>query len=421
MIDPNGSVYFAGQGNTNYGRVRTSDEPTALFSDSFESFDTTNRWTSKVSTGTAAASAGALTVSSSTTASAYGGCYTQPTFAPKGINFLFGAVVCIFPVAVQANSARVVGFGTLPATPTIAVPVTDGVCFYLDGTGALFARIYASGVEVSSTALTAYNPTSGVPIGLAIQYRADGTSFLINSASNVVATVQITGPNVEQLPFFAISIAGATPPAASAQMQCRAMGVADSGKNNQTLVDSTYPWRGVNIDTLGALRVKNTQVASATYSGTHSVTVAATATDIFTLTGSATKTVALTKIILSGVQTTSGMADISVIKRSTADTGGTSTAGSIGAHDSTDAAATATLLGYTANPGALGTAVATIRRVYVPVPAPASIGTVPVVLEFGDNGKEGILRGVAQQIAVNLNGATLTGGVISVTFQWIEV
>src|SRR3954463_12562107 len=106
-------VQVGGSSTTDYGHLRTSDEPTALFSDSFESLDTTNRWTTKTSTGTATVSAGNLTVASSTTASAYGGLYTQPTFAPQGLNFLIGGIVVIVGTVAITNSARCWGFGTL--------------------------------------------------------------------------------------------------------------------------------------------------------------------------------------------------------------------------------------------------------------------------------------------------------------------
>jgi hypothetical protein len=35
-------------------------------------------------------------------------------------------------------------------------------------------------------------------------------------------------------------------------------------------------------------------------------------------------------------------------------------------------------------------------------------------------GQSIVLRGTAQQIAVNLNAATVTGGSFNITIQWIE-
>jgi hypothetical protein len=406
---------------TDYGHLRTSDEPASLFSDSFESLDTTNRWTTKTSTGTATVASGNLTVASSTTASAYGGLFTKAAFAPTGLNFIVGGIVVIIPTVALTNSVRCWGFGTLPATPTLAIPVTDGVFFMLDGTGHLYGKVFAAGVEVGSVDLAAYNPTAGLPAGYAIQYRADKTTFFINTAAIPVGSVQVVAPAVEQLPFFAISIAGATPPASSATMICRAAGVGETGKNGQSIRDATYPWRGATVSSDGAIIHRDFEKNSRTYSAVANVTAAAAATDLVTITGSATTTVYVTRVTISGTQTTAGLVDVVLLTRSTANTGGTSGAVTAVAHDTTDAAAAATVLAYTANPTP-GTLVGNIRRRYVPVDAPASVvGTEVVTFDFGDKGRPITLRGIAQVLAVNLNGATVTGGVFDVEIEWYEV
>lgn len=158
-----------------------------------------------------------------------------------------------------------------------------------------------------------------------------------------------------------------------------------------------------------------------TYSAALNVTVAAAATDIAVISGSASKTVKVNKVIITGVQTTGGLNDIQLVKRSTADTGGTSTAATAVPHDSADAAATASVLAYTVNPAALGTSVGNIRRGYLPVGGATSIVNPVVVFDFGAKGKEIYLRGIAQQLAVNLNGATLTGGAFDIDFEWTEI
>jgi hypothetical protein len=89
-------------------------------------------------------------------------------------------------------------------------------------------------------------------------------------------------------------------------------------------------------------------------------------------------------------------------------------------HDSADSAAIAAPLSYTANPTP-GTSVGTIRQVYVPVVVSTAITQAIVVIEFGDKGKPITLNGVAQGLAVNLNGVTLTGGTINITFEWFEI
>jgi len=148
---------------------------------------------------------------------------------------------------------------------------------------------------------------------------------------------------------------------------------------------------------------------------------AASATDIAILPGSASKTILVTRVFVSGTQTTAGLVDVHLVKRSTANTGGTSAAMTAVPHDSTNSAATAAPLSYTANP-TTGTAVGTVRRARIPVDAPASVvGSVLQVFDFGDNGQPIVLRGIAEGLAVNLNATTVTGGSFNVTFEWQEI
>lgn len=183
---------------------------------------------------------------------------------------------------------------------------------------------------------------------------------------------------------------------------------------------NTGDYGEIATNQFGAVLEQTYEKSAATYSCTVNVAAAAAATDIAVLTGSATKTVYLTKVILSGIQTTAGLNEVLLVKRSTADTGGTSTGGVAIPHDSADTAATGTVLAYTANP-TTGTAVGTMRRNYQPIGGVTSVVNPVVTYEFGDKGRPLTLRGIAQQLAINLNGATLTGGTFDVTFEWFEI
>lgn len=140
------------------------------------------------------------------------------------------------------------------------------------------------------------------------------------------------------------------------------------------------------------------------------------ATDIFTITGSATKNVRIHNIMLTGTLATAAVRDILVIKRSTANTGGTSATPTVVSLDSNSAAGTAVVRTYTANPSGLGTTVGTVRvrRVGVPLASAATIDvaefafTVPLTL-----------RGTGQVLAVNLNGVT-NAVTWSGYFEWSE-
>lgn len=232
---------------TGYGYQRVSDEPTSMFYDPLDSLDTTDRWTAKNSTGTAAVASGTLTVSSSTTASAYGGVYTQPTFTNRGLNFLSFGVAAAFGTVTLANSTRWIGWGSVPATPTTTVPITDGAGFLLDGSGNLYGKVYAAGVQAGSVDLTAYKPAGGVYTRFLIVYRADQVFFYIGTTEYPVGSLSYTNPAVQTLPISILSIAGATPPASSATILVQSVGAGDTGKNAKAIVDPTFPWRGATV------------------------------------------------------------------------------------------------------------------------------------------------------------------------------
>lgn len=151
-------------------------------------------------------------------------------------------------------------------------------------------------------------------------------------------------------------------------------------------------------------------------------TPAATATDIFTITGSSTKVIRVLNIIISATITTAASNNIFLIKRSTANTAGTFTAATKVPHDSLSAAATATVQHYTANPTALGTTVGNVRTYRGIIPASATAVSNPIVeWEFGTRPAQGIvLRGTGEQLVVNLNAVTFTGGSISISVEWTE-
>ena len=187
---------------------------------------------------------------------------------------------------------------------------------------------------------------------------------------------------------------------------------------------------GTNARTLftdAAGRLQTAPTTKTTYSAATAIfTPVATATDIFVITGSATRTVKILSIILSGTQTTAGnIGTISLIKRSTDDTGGTSVAATRIPHDSTNAAATAVVRHYTANP-TLGTTVGTVYSPRVSIPAPATAIVPATIFQYNApdpaHGQPITLRGAAEVIAVNMGGGALPAGAanFAVTVIWTE-
>ncbi len=157
---------------------------------------------------------------------------------------------------------------------------------------------------------------------------------------------------------------------------------------------------------------------------------ASSATDIFTITGSATKTIRVTRIEITATTTSATPAalDVLLLKRSTANSAGTSTGSPTPVpHDSTNAAVSATVLAYTANP-TTGTLVGTAIRnqklmqtlaTYTATDFPAKDS---LVWDFGNRPAQAIvLRGTGEVLAVNLNGVTATATAsFDLAVEWTE-
>lgn len=161
----------------------------------------------------------------------------------------------------------------------------------------------------------------------------------------------------------------------------------------------------------------------ATYAASANFTAAALlATDVFTITGSGTKTIQVRKIHISGTNSGNTNARFVIVKRSTANSGGTSTTLTNVPLDSTDAAATATVRSYTVNP-TLGTTVGNIDDLYTFLPTLASTNFSHVkIIDFGYlRDKAVYVRGTSEVLSVNLAGVTL-GSVtqLSIKIEWTE-
>ena len=153
------------------------------------------------------------------------------------------------------------------------------------------------------------------------------------------------------------------------------------------------------------------------------ITPVATATDVLVLTGSATKVIRVTKVEVVGTATTASIYDHYIVKRTTANTGGTSTDVTAAKSDSADDAQTAALALYTANPSALGTGIAVeAHKTYLSASATPGAAALPSSYEFGvRNDKAIVLRGTSESLAINFNGqAVPTGASLYLSFEWTE-
>lgn len=176
------------------------------------------------------------------------------------------------------------------------------------------------------------------------------------------------------------------------------------------------------------------------YAAAHvSLVPASTATDIACLNGSATRTIRLKRIVISGVAGTAINVPIFIAKRNALDTGGTpptTIATGLGipfALDSTFPAVSATVQSFTANPTIADTQWTTalaniITSVTVPFAATGTlIGQQATVIDFSQWAgiSPPVLRGAVQSVCISMNTsgqtiATPSSGLVSITWLWTE-
>lgn len=157
-----------------------------------------------------------------------------------------------------------------------------------------------------------------------------------------------------------------------------------------------------------------------TYSTSNLFVLPTLATDVFTISGSATKTIRIYRVLFYLSATTGSTATIIGLRRSSLNTAGTSTLLTGIAHDTTNSAATAVVRSYTANP-TLGTLVGNMFHFGVYISGGGTIGSIPFSYDIENPIVEPItLRGTSQLFAVNMNGVTFSGNSARATVIWTE-
>lgn len=153
---------------------------------------------------------------------------------------------------------------------------------------------------------------------------------------------------------------------------------------------------------------------------------AASATDLACITGSATRVTRLQSFKISGTAGTLVTLPIQLTKHSVANTGGTPAATTALpvpiALDSNNAAATATTTAYTANPTVDASAVI-IDTQTVSFNTTAALVNGPTgFFDFSQRlfSQKPTLRGVAQQLCLNLGGISISSGLLAVSIAWTE-
>lgn len=184
--------------------------------------------------------------------------------------------------------------------------------------------------------------------------------------------------------------------------------------NGQMFVDT-------NDGTGGRAQISDNDPLRATYAAfIPSFAPAATPTDIMQLTGSASKTIRLRLITVTGTATAASNIILNLVRRSTLSTGAGSTP-TVVTRDSADDAPSATLQTFSANP-TLGTSAGIFDGGRLNI-APAANGSIDrLIFQYSwYNDKAPVLRTANDAICLNLGGAAWpSGGVLDVSFVWSE-
>ncbi len=143
------------------------------------------------------------------------------------------------------------------------------------------------------------------------------------------------------------------------------------------------------------------------------------ATDFFTITGSATKTVKVVRISVNGVRTVSQNNDMILLKRSTANSGGTSSIPTIVPHDSNSAVATAVVRAYTANP-TLGTLAGIMKAFKMFINAVGTGISDATLWEAKYPSQAFTLRGTSEVLSVSFGAQAISGADFDCDIEWTE-
>lgn len=205
----------------------------------------------------------------------------------------------------------------------------------------------------------------------------------------------------------------------------RAFAMDRNGVLNRTrnFITGALPNVGSTLDITTALPSAPASTFGSFVAASAPFTPGATPQDVFTITGSATRLVQVLKFAITTVQTTAGMNAWAVVKRSSANTGGTSAPVTRVPLDDAYPAATATVLQYTANSTGGGTLIGNVwtGRVASPAIATASGGDFEKSILNGGMMQPVRLTGITDVLAWNFGGVALPSGLsVQACVWWTE-
>lgn len=289
------------------------------------------------------------------------------------------------------------------------------------GSGTITALNGAASLNVpaSSTAIFVISGTWSAT--LTFEASVDGTTFfsvpaILIGSSTIGSTTTANGAyGIAVGGYYAVRVRASSYTSGTATVIYNADSNNNYGATPPAIGTSTNP-----LQIAGTVNAAITAGGKPTYSAAFQGTsIGLLATDVFTITGSATRVIRVTRM---NVEFTGGgfAVQVTFLKRSTANSGGTSTVVTAVPNDSTDAAATGVVRQYTVNP-TTGTLVGAIDQGRVNSPLTSS-ATAPTPFEWFASrpAKEIILRGTNEVAAINLAGVTLSSASFAGTVEWTE-
>jgi len=156
---------------------------------------------------------------------------------------------------------------------------------------------------------------------------------------------------------------------------------------------------------------------------------ASSATDIWCISPGASRNISIRSIKITGTAGTAVTTPFLVYRRVSLDTGGTpatSLALPVAAKlNPADGTSTATLVAYTANPTVVDSSPVLMDVIQPTLAVTTTANAQPPVTAYGETigwFTHGLIlqKNTTQQVCVNLNGVTVSSGVLNITAQWVE-
>jgi hypothetical protein len=143
--------------------------------------------------------------------------------------------------------------------------------------------------------------------------------------------------------------------------------------------------------------------------------------DMLQLTGSATKTIRVAKIVVGGVATAASYYNPLILRRSTVQTGGTPTVQTPAPRDPQNSTATAVVTTFTGSPtpGTLAGTLDSCRLLLQVAGTPATPDICAFTYGINDD-QMTIVRGTSDFIVINFTAAAPAGGLIDIDVEWVE-